>query len=93
MKKTSENFSDFERELFPSVQEEAPKGPFASISWNATTVYMEVHCECGETTHIETDFCYHIKCVKCGRAYECDPRIRLLPLRVQPPSAWNTESD
>jgi hypothetical protein len=86
------SMSESDEDLFPSLEAPPPEGPYASIHWNATTVCMDVHCECGEMTHIDADFCYHLKCVKCGRVYECDPRVRLRILTFEPRSTWPTES-
>lgn len=45
---------------------------------------MDVHCECGELTHIDEEFCYYIKCGNCGKIYECDGHIKLYPLDFEP---------
>ncbi len=84
--------SESDEDIFPSLQSTPPPEPYGSIHWNATTVSMDVHCECGQTTHIEADFCYHLKCAKCGRVYECDPCIRLHRMIVEPRNTWPTES-
>jgi hypothetical protein len=44
---------------------------------------MDIYCECGQTTHINADFCYRIKCANCRRVYSCDPHIRLRPLKTE----------
>jgi hypothetical protein len=84
--------SESDEALFPSLQANPPQGPYASIHWNATNVCMDVYCECGQLTHIDADFCYHLKCVKCGRVYECDPRIQLRLLTFEPANTWPTEA-
>jgi hypothetical protein len=84
--------NESDQDLFPSLRAKQQLGPYASIHWNATTISMDVHCECGQTTHIKADFCYHLKCVKCGRVYECDPRIQLHKLSFEPRGTWPTES-
>jgi len=84
--------SESDQDLFPSLKASRPPGAYAFIHWNATAVAMHVHCECGQMTHIDVDFCYHLKCVKCGRVYECDPHIRLHKLSFEPRNSWPTES-
>lgn len=85
------SISESDEDLFPSLQVNPPLGPYASIHWNATKVCMDVFCECGQKTHIDADFCYHLKSVKCGRVYECDSRIRLHMLNFEPRNTWPTK--
>ena len=54
---------------------------------------MDIYCECGQTTHIEAEFCYRIKCAHCGQVYACDPHIRLSPLKSEPPDTLTTCRD
>ena len=66
-----------------SLQNEFPI-PHGWIQWKGTSVCMDVHCECGELTHIDEEFCYYIKCGNCGKIYECDGHIKLYPLDFEP---------
>ncbi len=68
---------------FPSLTHR-PELPFGWIQWKGTEVCLDVHCGCGETMHFDGDFCYHIKCGKCGQVYECDGYIKLHPLDFEP---------
>lgn len=36
------------------------------IQWKGTDVCMDVHCKCGEHSHLDAEFAYYIKCPKCG---------------------------
>ena len=61
-----------------------PTGPHGWIQWKGTNVCMDVHCACGEMTHVDDDFVYHIKCSKCGRVYFCNGHIELIELEEEP---------
>lgn len=69
--------------LFPSslIEHESPRG---WIQWKGTQVCMDIHCACGEMSHIDCDFTYHIKCPYCNQVYECDPNIILNPIDFEP---------
>ena len=68
---------------FPSLKTR-PDPPFGWIQWKGTSVCMDIHCECGALTHIDAEFCYHVKCCVCGRVYECGGHVRLYPLDHTP---------
>ena len=51
--------------------------PFGWLQWKGTNACLDVHCACGELTHIDGEFLYYIKCGKCGAVYECDGHIQL----------------
>lgn len=60
--------------------------PHGWIQWKGTNVCMDVHCECGELTHVDGDFAYHVKCSNCGAVYFCNGHIELIKLEKQPDS-------
>lgn len=60
------------------------KNPHGWIQWKGTEVCMDVYCLCGQHSHIDSDFTYHIKCPKCGQVYECDGNINLIPMDFEP---------
>lgn len=41
------------------------KGPRNFIQWKGTDVCMDFHCTCGNTFHLDEDFTYAVKCLKC----------------------------
>lgn len=53
-------------------------GPRGWIQWKGTDVCMDVYCECGVHTHIDTDFCYSLTCGSCGRTYHVSGNVRLV---------------
>jgi hypothetical protein len=81
------------RGLFLVSRENKGKRSAAFIQWNASNIWMDIYCECGQVTHIEADFCYRIKCANCGRVYSCDPHIRLRPLKTEPGDTLTTCRD
>jgi len=54
------------------------------IQWKGTKVCMDVHCKCGETTHVDDDFCYHVRCGRCGRVFMCSGHVEFIELLVEP---------
>jgi hypothetical protein len=63
--------SDREKKLPP---------PCGWVQWKGTNVCMDVHCVCGELTHVDADFLYHVRCCVCGRAYWVNGHVELVPL-------------
>lgn len=53
--------------------------PHAFVQWKGTDACMDVHCACGTQGHIDGDFVYAVTCRDCGRKYEVEPFVRLLP--------------
>ena len=54
---------------FPSLKLGKLPVPFGWVQWKGTDVCLDIHCECGELTHFDGDFCYHIACGKCGKVF------------------------
>lgn len=61
-----------------------PDGPHGWIQWKGTDVCMDVHCACGEMTHVDGGFAYHVRCCLCGRVYFCNGHIELIELEQTP---------
>lgn len=80
-----------EQNKFPSLNIPHPE-PHGWIQWKGTEVCMDVHCECGALTHVDNEFCYHIKCYACGVVYECDGHITLHKLDFEPDSTILTNA-
>ena len=66
------------------IQETRKGQPHGWIQWKGTNVCMDIHCECGELTHIDADFSYHVKCGNCGIVYFCNGHIELIKLDQEP---------
>ena len=58
--------------------------PSAWIQWQGTQVCMDIQCACGRMSHVDAEFCFHVKCPSCGATYECDPHITLHKLDFEP---------
>ena len=54
--------------------------PYGWIQWKGTNVCMDVYCKCGEHLHVDADFCYAVKCVKCKQIYELSCYIEMNPV-------------
>ena len=69
-----------------SIQDTYAGKPHGWIQWKGTDVCMDIHCKCGESTHIDADFAYHVKCGSCGTVYFCNGHIELIELKQEPES-------
>ena len=45
---------------------------------------MDVECKCGEHSHVDQDFAYHVKCPYCGTVYMCNGHIELIEIEEEP---------
>jgi hypothetical protein len=52
--------------------------PHGWIQFKGTELCMDVHCKCGELTHIDGMFVYFLKCASCGTVYELNGNIELI---------------
>ena len=58
--------------------------PHGWIQWKGTAVCMDIHCKCGQHSHIDAEFAYHVKCPACGTVYLCNGHIELIEMQEQP---------
>lgn len=70
-----------------------PSGPSGWIQWKGTDVCMDVHCICGQSSHVDADFLYHVKCPYCGRVYYCNGHIELIELEEDPEELLTTTAE
>jgi len=56
----------------------------ACVQWKGTDVCMDLQCECGAHSHIDSYFAYHVKCPVCGKVYFCNGHIELILLEEEP---------
>lgn len=73
------------------LQEKYSGVPHGWIQWKGTDVCMDIHCKCGESTHIDDEFCYTIKCKTCGTVYFCNGHIELI--EIKNPTQRSKETD
>lgn len=66
-------------------------GPHGWIQFKGTELCMDVHCKCGELTHIDGMFVYFIKCGNCGAVYELNGHIELIERTDEPEGLKVTE--
>lgn len=65
----------WERQTFP-----AEGSPHGWVQWKGTNVCMDVHCPCGQSTHIDDDFVYYVECGACGKRFMVNGHVELVPL-------------
>jgi len=66
------------------IQEQYEGKPHGWIQWKGTGVCMDVHCKCGELTHIDAEFAYHVKCGNCGTVYMVNGHVEFIELEEEP---------
>jgi len=66
------------------IQDTHEGKPHGRLQWKGTDVCMDVLCVCGELSHFDGDYCFFIKCPKCGRIYYCNPHIEFIELEKEP---------
>ena len=57
---------------------DAPANPFTFIQWKGTDVCLDLHCECGEHSHLDGYFAYVIKCGRCGAEWQMPTYMTLI---------------
>ena len=67
-----------------NIQDRLNDNVGAWIQWKGTDVCMDIHCKCGEHSHIDASFAYHVKCPYCGTVYFCNGHIELIELEEEP---------
>ena len=68
-------------------------GPHGWIQWTGTDVCMDVRCECGQISHIDSDFVYTLRCPHCGRVYAVSAYVKLVELTSDEANAWHEPKD
>jgi hypothetical protein len=66
------------------IQEEYKGKPHGWVQWKGTDVCMDVHCKCGQISHVDAEFAYYVKCSNCGTVYMCNGHIELIELEQEP---------
>ena len=54
---------------------------------------MDVDCACGASFHIDADFAYFVKCLRCNTIYEVGGYVKLYKLDYIPESCIQTDQD
>jgi len=66
--------------------------PHGWIQWKGTNVCMDIHCKCGESSHIDASFAYFFKCNHCNTVYMLNGHIEMIELEVEPDSGVVSEN-
>lgn len=56
------------------------EAPSAWIQWKGTDVCMDIHCSCGELSHVDGEGVYFYECPTCHQKYAVGQNIRLYPV-------------
>ena len=62
------------------VQEKFKDQPHGWIQWKGTDVCMDIHCECGKSSHVDNEFMYYVRCPYCKKIYFCNGHIQLIEI-------------
>lgn len=66
------------------VQDMRDGEPHGWVQWKGADVCMDLHCACGESSHVDGAFAYHVKCPHCNAVYFCNGHIELIKLETEP---------
>ena len=58
-------------------------GPHGWIQWKGTEVCMDIHCACGEHSHVDAEFAYYVKCPKCGQIWAMGSNVRMMAVTAE----------
>jgi len=56
------------------------RGPHGWAQWKGTELCMDLHCPCGESSHVDGHFAYHVRCPGCEAVWALNPYIGLVPV-------------
>lgn len=60
--------------------------PELFVQWKGTEVCGDFFCRCGAKSHIHADFCYTIRCGRCGQVWEVPTVLALTPVDEDEPN-------
>lgn len=66
------------------IQDQKEGLPHGWVQWKGTDVCMDIHCKCGELSHVDAEFAYYVKCSSCGTVYMCNGHTELIELEDEP---------
>lgn len=69
------------------LQTEPQPEVYGFLQWKGTNACIDIHCSCGHSFHHDADFLYAVMCPACGRPWELDSTIRLIPMTE--PCDWH----
>jgi len=70
-----------------------PGDPHGWVQWKGTDACIDIHCECGQMSHVDGDFLYYVRCPHCKRVFFLNGHIEMIHMTVEPTSARITEAD
>lgn len=67
-----------------SMQEQYEGKPHGWVQWKGTDICMDIHCKCGELSHVDASFCYYVKCCNCDTVYMVNGHVELIEIEEEP---------
>lgn len=58
--------------------------PHGWIQFKGTELCMDVHCKCGELTHVDGSYIYMVECGKCGTKYAINGHVQFIEIEEVP---------
>lgn len=62
-----------------SPEDQIKQKPHGWIQWKGTDVCIDIHCECGESSHYDGEFMYAVECPHCERQWVVGQCVQLIP--------------
>ena len=63
--------------------------PHGWIQWKGTAVCLDFYCKCGAHGHLDDEFCYFVKCGRCGQIYELSGHVEAHPVDAPDPATFD----
>jgi hypothetical protein len=73
-----------QQDAIDSIYKRKRKNIYSFIQWKGSDICLDVHCECGESSHIDADFVYSVECPKCHKKYALNPFIEMVEFEDTP---------
>lgn len=54
--------------------------PRGWIQYKGTEICIDIHCNCGNSSHFDGDFAYALRCPHCSKVFALGQTIRLIEL-------------
>lgn len=58
--------------------------PHGWIQFKGSEICMDVHCKCGELTHVDGSYIYMVECGKCGTKYAINGHVQFIEIEEVP---------
>lgn len=59
------------------LNEQLKEGPYVFLQPKGSSLCLDLNCDCGQTSHIDGEFVYFMRCPGCGAEYELPTKLML----------------